>query len=207
MRTTNRTYTARPFPEWRLSDLFPWQIGCRSHWLLLHLSKTFGQRHLKGCAQDLSTGRCWRLLNGCKWRNGLTIRRTDSRTWASWIAREHEVVVLPEGSNERQAIQVGIGHVYQHHLSLLRRIEVYDHRISMRTLSNIPQKIHFRVVWSRIFWSVGGRSSISSAMMMVNRSEIGFITNWWTSTFVHLLEFHRPILDYGRHLNPCRLSR
>lgn len=41
--------------------------------------------------------------------------------------------------------------------------ELYMHRVA----ENKPQKIHFKVFWSRMFCKVGGRATISSAMIVV----------------------------------------
>lgn len=84
----------------------------------------------------------WRQLTAGGFQ--LTIRRTDSRTAASWIASEHEVVVLPTPPLPPGARQYAT--------------------INSSQLDS-PQKIHLSDFWSRMFCSVGSRASRSSAML------------------------------------------
>lgn len=86
--------------------------------------------------------------------------KTDSRTAASWTASEHEVVVLPRCQTHMSR---GKRPTYQHHLYHLK-----VSRYPYQRLNCSPQKIHFKLFWSSTFWSVGGRGSKSSDIVLID---------------------------------------
>lgn len=101
--TKARSHIAQPSPGSHSSGRSPSRRDCQSHSLWSPLWRTSGRTHLTGCVLDRWTTH---KRHACKFTRSdirealqavvLTIRRTDSRHEASWIASEHDVVVFPD---------------------------------------------------------------------------------------------------------------
>ena len=91
------------------------------------------------------------------------MRRTDSRYCASWMASEHDVVVLPVHRHDDYTARRArvSGHSPTPPLPPVQSLDVSD-RIPLYEsgASNVPQNIHFSDFWSKMFWSVGGSVSV-----------------------------------------------
>jgi hypothetical protein len=90
------------------------------------------------------------------WLRIRTMRRTDWRHLASWMASEHDVVVFPKVQyNYQTESQYRMTRTYQHHLSLLRmqtrRAGIRQRAMKQSTRRNRPQNIHFNECWSNMF--------------------------------------------------------
>lgn len=102
------------------------------------------------------------------------MRSTESRHAASWMANEQDVVVFPGNSGRASELPDACTDGRYTHQLLLYHLElewagkgaVISVDASQPSQSRVewclPQKIHLRDCWSRIFWRVGG--SRSSAM-------------------------------------------
>lgn len=71
-------------------------------------------------------------------RIGHTIRRTDSRTLANCIAREHDVVVLPLRNLSKPLTRLTPEYTYRHHLSLLCKSHKFQSVDTLQVKQSFP---------------------------------------------------------------------
>jgi hypothetical protein len=148
-----RTHTARPCPAARCSDRFPSRRDSGSRSRVSRPCQTFGKRrrcklggrnladrhlptHERLCAGsvELCAGSvAFKAVSGA-----MHMRRTDLRTAASWMASEHEVVVLP-GRHELGELETA---------ATACLLLPYRHRRSIcmpgRPLEGVPKEEAFR---------------------------------------------------------------
>lgn len=136
-------------------------------------------------------------IGPCK---GRTIRRTDSRTFASCIAKEHEVVVLPEAHVTKGGVSYVPNHAYRRRPFHLRA--KLSGPQSAETI-NAPQKIHLRDFWSSTFCSVGG--CVGSKSMSWG-SRCRSLTDQTATLFVPLFDHTRACSRFYHGTEECPRS-
>ena len=122
------------------------------------LGKTIGQKERCARRRSVTLAQSPTRLGSRR----LTMRRTDSRTAASWTASEHDVVVFPIPQRPLSVLIILIEHTDTSFTTCIRQLDERNNGAV-----HPPQKIHFKLFWSSTFCNVGGSGSKSSDMVMI----------------------------------------